>query len=321
MKVSKYIAIAGSLLLISGLFSCSKEDDPGGGGGGHHDWASDVVDFENVPEVLIGGPTAYGENLYYGYPDQITTGYVFGYESLIVQFPVNYGLTFDTEGNQVWGYSFFNGGVTVSNWHDMEDASYNNQLSVYCPDSPQEGNFLVATGVSKITDPNIGVYSDYDPCGHIYLSNKDGYTVKNPGEPGSAVSGEPPIHKESYFASVDVANTTYTYLTMKNGNAFAEPFDTDNKGWFKVQFIAFENDDPNGKPVGYVEKYLANFDYELTQESGLNRKIQDNWQRVDLSSLPLATILVINFVGSDMNEYGLNTPAYCALDNIAIVYW
>ena len=301
------------------ISACSSDPKDGPG---HHDWASFMVDFNNIPENLIGGPTSYGANLYYGAKDQIT-GYLYNYENsgFCVQFPVNYGQTWDNSNNQIWAYSFFNGGMAVSNWHDMEDGSYLNQLSVYAESSPSGGNFVVANGSSMVTDPTNAKYSDYDGCGHIYLTDEKGYKVVDPGAPQSKVSGNGPAYNETFFVDIAVANTTYVYHSLKYGNDFANAINKENKGWFKVQFIAFTDDDPDGEPAGYVETYLANFDNDLKSVAGFSDQIREGWLRVDLSSLPLATILVVNFVGSDMGQFGLNTPAYCALDDLGIVYW
>lgn len=312
----KSFLLIAAATFVSSVTSCSDKDEPNGG---HHDWCSDILYFNNVPEHLIGGPTAYGANLYYGSQGQITTGYISNQNnSLYLQFPVNYGLTYDEYYNQVWGYSFFNGGMAVSKWHNMEDDSYLNQLSVYNISSPSGGNFVVTNGNSDITDPNQAKYSDYERCGHIYFTDAKGYYVENPGTENFKLEGEGPIYKETFFSKLKIANTTYVYNSLKDGNAFTDPLQ--NNGWFKVQFIAFDNDESESKPVGYVEAYLANLDYAKRIERDLYG-IRDDWYDVDLSSLPVAKILVVNFVGSDVGEYGLNTPAYCAIDEIHYVYW
>lgn len=271
-------------------------------------WHHVTIEFKDVPENLIAS-NEYGSNLYYGASNQITTGYItqlFGVR--YVQFPVNYGLTFDESYNPVWGYSFFQGGFAVSKYHNMTDASYENQLSVYDQTSPGGGNFIVAFGASKVTNPDSATLADYDECAHMYITDPKGYFVEDPGTPGSHVDGE---ESEAYIESVWINNTTYTYFAMKNGNDYASALNEENKGWFKVQFIAFDDDDLDSKPVGYTEAYLANFD---EKQAGGYMGIIDEWIEVDLSDLPYCSILVINFVGSDTNEWGLKTPTYCALD-------
>ncbi|MCH5223685.1 MAG: DUF4465 domain-containing protein [Muribaculaceae bacterium] len=298
------------LTMAFGLSGCSDDDD--NPIDNFPEWHDVTVEFKDVPDNLIAS-NAYGSNLYYGAQDQITTGYIPKLDwGKYIQFPINYGSTFDADFNSVWGYSYYNGGLAVSKYHDMETASYENQLSVYDTTSPSGGNFLVAYGASMATDPDKAKYSDYNECAHIYITDSKGFTVSDPGTAGSFVSGE---EFEAYFKSVWINNTTYTYLTMLNGNPYSSALNEENKGWFKVQFIAFDDDDPDSKPLGYVEAYLANFDEKLAD--GYTGIIEE-WIEVDLSPLPYASILVINFAGSDTGEYGLNTPKYCALDKFEL---
>ena len=302
------LIIATALLL--GNASCSdKNDEP------DDRFITTTIGFS---EATFSGAMPYnkfGTNLYYGAQGQITFGWIANVgNGTYAQFPVNYGHTFNSSSNfeLVWGYSFFNGGMALSKYHDMLDATDNNQLSVYSNESPSGGNFVVSYGVSDVTNPSDATYPDYDPCGRVYLTNINGYNPTEPGQPDSYIYG---TRRFGYFKSVWVNNTTYTYYAMKNGNNYASALNEENKGWFKVQFIAFYNDKDFARPVGYVEQYLANFDPSL---NGGKTGIVEDWIKVDLSSLPEAAFLIVNFVGSDMGEYGLNTPAYCALDNFEI---
>lgn len=307
-KWAVYFFVAATAISFT---SCSDNDEPD-----HKEpnesYKTSTIGFKDVPSYLIGGPTTYGANLYYGAQDQITTGYLAQiYEDTYVQFPVNYGYTYDADYNMVWGYSFFNGGFAVSNWHDMKDDTYMNQLSVYNESSPSGGNFLTAFSSGSIPDISNKTYSDFAGCPHIYITDAKGMFVKNPGKE-EALSGE---DEEAFFESVYINNTTYNFMVMKNGNPYANALNQENEGWFKVQFIAFDDNEPNEKPLGYTEAYLANF--KKDQADGY-LGIIDEWIKVDLSSLPECSVLVINFVGSDMGEYGLNTPTYCALDKFEI---
>lgn len=311
-KFFKFALIGFSAFMTSGLIACSDDKDEPDNKEPNESYETKTIGFTNVPSNLIASDQ-YGTNLYYGSQDQVTTGYLAQiYGNTYAQFSINYGETYDAAYNTVWGYSFFQGGFAISKYHDMTVATYENQLSVYDTTSPSGGNFVVAFGASAITDPSKATFSDYSDCAKVYITDAKGYSVVNPGETGSSVTGE---DKEAFFESVYINNTTYDYLTMLNGNPYASALNSDNKGWFKVQFIAFDDNEPSSKQVGYVEAYLANFDEKL---AGGYMGIIDEWIKVDLSPLPEASVLVINFVGSDTGEYGLNTPKYCALDNFVI---
>lgn len=300
--------------------SCSdKDDEPGKGNEENENYVTTTIDFQKAPEEYFGS-TTYGPNLYYGAEDQVTTGYMMQLcNDTYAQFSINYGSTYDVENP--YGYTFFAGGMALSKYHDLENGTYTNQLSAYTPKT-LSGNFVVANGNASdafyqpLPDPNFNTYSDYAKCGKIYITDPKGFSAPSQGDASTTLTGN---CKKAYFESVEIANTTYPYLVMKNGNGFTEGSDLESqKGWFKVQFIAFNDYEPTSKPVKYVEAYLANFDSTLEKEAGFCGKIIDEWTKIDISSLPETSILVVNFVGSDVGEYGLNTPAYCALDNIVI---
>lgn len=304
-KTIKFPLFGAFFLGIACVTACSTDDNPDIPG----NEVGVTISFTDAPATVFGGPTSYGANLYDGAAGQITTGYlcpILGRDAY-VQFPVNYGYNYDASFQQTWCYTFYNGGIALSNFHDMNEATYENQLSVYSSTSPSQGPFAVSFGKSDVTDPTKAKYSDYDGCGHIYITDAKGYGVSIPGVDES-VSGNA---IQGWFNYVYLNNTTYTFLTMRDGSPFSSALTSENKGWFKVQFITFTDNNPNGKPNGYTEAYLANYDPSLADGY---QGIINEWIQVDLSSLPKASIMVINFVGSDTGEWGLNTPAYCAFD-------
>ena len=307
-KYYKFPILAVVLLGSAVVSSCSDDKDDKS-----EKYRNVTIGFENVSADLIGGPTSQGTNLYLGSNYEIEKGYIapLGYGKY-AQFAINYGLGFSADFSESgWGYSFSNGGMAISNWHDMSGNTYLNQLSVYDTTSPSGGNFVVANGSSMVSDPSKAKYSDYEGCAKVYITDSQGYGVTNIGKP-SQVTG---VDEEAWFKSVYLNNTTYTYMVMKNGDGFGGKPLEEQKGWLKVQFIAFEDDDPDEKPLGYTEAYLANFDENL--KIGWTG-ILDEWIKVDLSKLRECSILVVNFVGSDWGDWGLNTPAYCALDQFEI---
>ena len=64
---------------------------------------------------------------------------------------------------------------------------------------------------------------------------------------------------------------------------------------------------------------MANLQSMMDAESGLANQIRTGWSQVDLSGLGDSVCTVaINFKGSDSSAYGLNTPAYVAIDDIDV---
>ena len=290
----KFATVGFSVILTMHLFSCSKDND-----NPDQPNTNDVtvtIGFQNAPSQYFGGPTSYGANLYDGAEGQITSGYLapLGHGKY-AQFSINYGLNYNANFEMSWCYTLYNGGIALSDFHDMETDTYLNQLSVYDTTSPSGGKFAVANGLADLANPLQSKYAAFEGCGRVYITDENGYTVKNGM---NKVTGE---DEEGWFKSVWINNTTYTFSVIKNGNAFGTTPLKDKKGWFKVQFIAFEDDDENDLPVGMVEAYLANFDENLN--IGYTGII-DEWIKVDLSPLPKASILVINFAGID------NDPIY-----------
>lgn len=280
-----------------------------------------TVTFSNVPSICMSSDK-YGYNLYNGGTNQITEGYKLqlGNTGIYVQFPINYLQQEWGAEPRPWQYDFYNGGIAISNFTDLTTGTYLNQCSVYneaggiggfdIEDNPDP--FSVAYGYSdSYNDPN----GTYNKCAKIYLTDAAGYKV---------VTEQSPVEgtvKTGTFNSVYVCNTTYTYMVMRDGNSFTADGKSleEQGGWFKVQFIGFASDDTSAQPTGMVEYYLANFDSSKTSEAGFCGSIRTGWNQVNLTNLGNNVhMVVVNFVGSDSGDYGLNTPAYCALDNLSI---
>lgn len=271
---------------------------------------TETITFENAPAGVMASDK-YGSNLYSATANgnQVTTGYItqIGQTSTYIQFPINY-LKQEWEPGQPWRYEYWNGGFAISNFNNMSQGDYLNQCSVFNRNKGHSGdNFAVAFGYSdSYNDPG----ATYDKCAKIYLTDATGYvgTGKKPVS-GTAKSGR--------FNSVWVCNTTYAHLVMKDGNSFTQGSLQSQNGWFKVVFVALN---ASGNPTGNkVEYYLANFDSTKNEESGLTNRIRTGWNQVDLSGLGNnVSAVAISFKGSDSSTYGLNTPAYIAIDDISV---
>jgi hypothetical protein len=115
--------------------------------------------------------------------------------------------------------------------------------------------------------------------------------------------------------SLQVTNTTYVALSMLNGDAFAKKFGGmtgDDPDYF---LLTITGRDGQNQVTGTVEAYLADY------RSGLDLEdyILVDWLSVDLSSLGAARTLSFNLSSSDVGQFGMNTPAYVAIDNLEII--
>ncbi len=170
-------------------------------------------------------------------------------------------------------------------------------------------------------------------------STTPGFSNQYSAYPGSGVSGSAAygIGYESEFAArlptVDfvtpfdfssrglfVANTTYAYLSMRDGDGFAAPFgddpetpdvETDFPSFFFLTIRGFLV----GAPVGQIDYYLA--DYRFDDDS-LDYLVE-GWEFVDLSALGTVDRLEFDLTTSDVSSGFSNTPTYFAVDNIGAI--
>ena len=115
--------------------------------------------------------------------------------------------------------------------------------------------------------------------------------------------------------SVAITNTTYTALSMLQGDAFAKKFGGEggsDPDYLRLDILGM---DDNGDQVGAVEFYLADFRFADSNED----YVLDQWRVVDLT--PLGTnIASLQFAmeTTDVGIFGANTPFYFALDNLTV---
>ena len=70
-----------------------------------------------------------------------------------------------------------------------------------------------------------------------------------------------------------------------------------------------------GDVVGATDYYLADFRFADNSRD----YITDIWDNVDLTGLGLVKSLEFTLTSSDMGDFGMNTPAYFALDSISVI--
>lgn len=118
------------------------------------------------------------------------------------------------------------------------------------------------------------------------------------------------LKRAAVIESLYVNNSTYAALSMKKGDDYSMKHHYGNKAWFKVIFTGVDAADVE---TGKVECYLSDF-REMYSPGLLNK-----WTKVDLSVLGVVQQVKISFEGSDVGDWGLNTPAYVCIDDITVV--
>jgi len=125
------------------------------------------------------------------------------------------------------------------------------------------------------------------------------YGISNPGSSVSRVDfGGATIVEGAYFT-----NTTYAYLSMQNGDAFAKQFGLGDFFTLKVTGLdAFDS-------------ITNSVNISLARDANM----VDAWIWNDLMPLGEVHALEFSLSSSDNSSWGMNTPAYFAMDNLTAV--
>ena len=189
-------------------------------------------------------------------------------------------------------------GQSVTDPIVAEGVAFSNTFSVASDGSYSYWYGFAGSTVVNTADPNYtNQYASY-PGGGFHssaygIAYGDGASLMLPA-PGKVLGFE-------------IANSTYAYLAMENGDpyGFTAPLANSN-GYFIVTAEGFLQ----GSPTSSADFYLADFRTESAPG------ILANWAFFDLSGLGTVDTVSFTFTGSDVGDYGLNTPAYFAMDDL-----
>jgi hypothetical protein len=120
--------------------------------------------------------------------------------------------------------------------------------------------------------------------------------------------------KKQSLTGFYVTNSTYAYNTILKGGAFSKKFggvSGNDKDWFRIKITNYDK----GIQGDEILFYLA--DYQNDDNS--KDYIVKNWEWIDLSKFASTDSLKITFEGSDVGQFGLNTPAYVIIDDFNAV--
>lgn len=108
-----------------------------------------------------------------------------------------------------------------------------------------------------------------------------------------------------------VTNTTYAYLSMKDGDAFAKKFGGNNGSDPDFFYLTVKGYLNGAEVSDSVNFYLADFRFSDNAQD----YILDQWAWVNLTTLGNVDSLSFRLTSSDVGQFGMNTPAYFAIDN------
>ena len=213
---------------------------------------------------------------------------------------------------------FNNLSLPPESYWNGSDASggFHSGLAFFPNDYNQDWAFWSGWSYSNITDNTTpgwmnqysaitgGAYDSFGPQPGIYAV--------------AYVAGTTTIHFDSpsahHVAGFFVTNATYAALSMLYGDAYAKQFggdSGDDPDWFLLSIWGMRD----GLPTDTVDFYLADYRFE---DNSLNY-IVDTWEWVELGSLGKFDNLVFSLSSSDVGDWGMNTPAYFALDMLHVV--
>jgi len=139
------------------------------------------------------------------------------------------------------------------------------------------------------------------------------YALANSFDPNGAIIN---FAETALLFNVEVTNGTFPAISMRDGDAFSKQFggpSGNDPDFFSVTFTGFSDVDATGTATGSVEFFLADFRFA---DNSLDF-IVDQWVNVDLQAIGPARSIAVSFNGSDVGSFGLNTPAYVAIDNLS----
>jgi hypothetical protein len=192
-----------------------------------------------------------------------------------------------------------------------------------------DGSGGFASGSAYFNNNYDSTYGSWDGFSYSNITGttSSGWTaqynaITGKGQNGSANYGigyvgwtEPPTITLDTAGVIDglyVTNNNYAYYSMLNGDAFAKKFgggSSDDKDWF---LLTITGKDVGGVVNGTVDFYLA--DYRFADNS--QDYIVNTWEYVDLSFLGVVKSVEFSLSSSDVGKWGMNTPAYFAMDTI-----
>lgn len=200
-------------------------------------------------------------------------------------------------------------------------------------DLSAQGYYNGSDGKSSFSSGNFRFLTDYnsawDSWSGFAVSNKtdnstQGYANQYSAITGKGAGGTPnyvvaypnPVStimfKDTTVSGVYITNSTYAYLSMKNGDSYAKKFGGDSGNdpdWF---LLTIEGFDSANQSTGKVYFNLADFAYSINT----NDYIIDNWRWVNLKRLGRISKLEFSLRSSDNGSWGMNTPGYFCLDNL-----
>ena len=217
----------------------------------------------------------------------------------------------DFDGLTLAANSYWNGGpVPGDHTFVSGPATFNNAFfydAYYGMTSWAGWAYSNKSGESAATTPDwTNQYSAVTGAAQSGTTYGIGYVDTWNGVTPTVTLATPSVIDSAWFT-----NTTYCYYSILDGTGFSKKFGGttgNDPDWF---LLTITGKDAAEQVTGTVDFYLA--DYRFADNA-----IVADWTRVDLTSLGAVKSLEFTLDGSDSSAWGLNTPAYFAMDTLTV---
>ena len=173
----------------------------------------------------------------------------------------------------------------------------------YTADWDSWSGFAASTKTDATTPGYTNQYSAITGKG---VAGSVGYAVAYPN-PVSTIA-----FKDTVVSGLYVTNSTYAYLSMKNGDVYAKKFGGESGNDPDWLLLTIQGFDSAGNSTGEVNVNLADFAYS----NNSNDYILNIWKWVNLKNLGRISKLEFSLRSTDNSNWGMNTPGYFCIDNL-----
>ena len=201
--------------------------------------------------------------------------------------------------------------VYMGNMKDVYDSTFNADQFIYCNNakfmfshSGNGTNYWHGFTISKVAADTLNQFACTAKGGLKGIGTPFAVAYFSEWETAAAGMSNTNImfDNEYYPAEVSICQSTYTLEGIVNGIAQAHKF-TDKD----TLALLISGLDTNYEEVNTITYYLA-----------VDGKYNQNWDKVDLSSIGLCWGISFRMTSTDKGQWGINTPTYFALDGLTI---
>lgn len=195
-----------------------------------------------------------------------------------------------TQNRVIEGSGFRN---TYTDWGSWSGFAISNHTDSSTPGFGNQYSAVTGGGASGSANYAVGYYATYETSTNVTLGAL------------TSLSG----------SGASFTNTTWAALEVLNGTPSTKKFggvSGNDPDWFKLTITGYAGGIPTGTAIDF---FLADFRFA---DNSLDY-IVDEWTYVDFSALGAVDELRFSMSSTDSGMFGMNTPAYFAMDNFLAV--